>query len=282
MRFLALDVETANPDYSSICQIGIATFEDDKLIDTWSTLVNPEDYFDCINVSIHGIAEADVKKSPTMLQLYEKIKQLTEGNIVIHHMPFDKVALNRAFTKYELEQFQINWLDSAKVARRTWDEFAYSGYGLKNVSDKLNIKFEHHDALEDAIAAGKIVLKAIEESKFTIEDIIRRSNQPINLSSCNKIHLEGNPEGILFGETIVFTGTLSIERKEAVELAAKAGCIVIDGVNKNITILVVGIQDLKKLNGKQKSSKQIKAEQLISKGLDIKIITEEDFKAMVG
>lgn len=282
MKFFALDVETANPDYSSICQIGIATFEDDILIDTWSTLVNPEDYFDSLNVSIHGITEMKVKNAPIMPELYEKLKQLTEGNIVVHHMPFDKVALSRAFNKYGLEQFQINWLDSAKVARRTWDEFAYTGYGLKNISDKLNIKFEHHNALEDAIAAGKIVIRAMKDTKYLIEDIIKRSNKPIAPKTYNKIHLDGNPEGILFGETIVFTGTLSIERKEAAELAAKAGCNVIDGVNKNITILVVGLQDLKKLNGKQKSSKQIKAEQLISKGADIKIITEEDFKAMVS
>jgi DNA polymerase-3 subunit epsilon len=54
MDFVALDVETANADSSSICQIGLATFEDGCLVDEWSTLVNPEDYFDPFNVSIHG------------------------------------------------------------------------------------------------------------------------------------------------------------------------------------------------------------------------------------
>ncbi len=55
MKFLALDVETANADYSSICQIGIAEFENGKVINTWSSLINPESYFDPFNVSIHGI-----------------------------------------------------------------------------------------------------------------------------------------------------------------------------------------------------------------------------------
>ena len=31
MKYLALDVETANADYSSICQIGIAEFENGKM-----------------------------------------------------------------------------------------------------------------------------------------------------------------------------------------------------------------------------------------------------------
>ncbi len=43
MEFVALDVETANADCSSICQIGIARFGDGCLAEEWSTLVNPED-----------------------------------------------------------------------------------------------------------------------------------------------------------------------------------------------------------------------------------------------
>ena len=55
MRFVAIDIETANPDMSSICQIGIAEFYDGNLIGEWSTLIDPEDYFDEVNISIHGI-----------------------------------------------------------------------------------------------------------------------------------------------------------------------------------------------------------------------------------
>jgi DNA polymerase-3 subunit epsilon len=44
MNFVAVDVETANPDFASICQIGIARFEGGKLTEEWSTLVNPDDY----------------------------------------------------------------------------------------------------------------------------------------------------------------------------------------------------------------------------------------------
>jgi DNA polymerase-3 subunit epsilon len=32
MEFLSIDVETANPDMSSICQIGIASFKDGVLV----------------------------------------------------------------------------------------------------------------------------------------------------------------------------------------------------------------------------------------------------------
>ena len=55
MKFVALDVETANPNMASICSVGIAVFEDGRLTDEWYSLVNPKDYFHEMNVSIHGI-----------------------------------------------------------------------------------------------------------------------------------------------------------------------------------------------------------------------------------
>lgn len=281
MKFLALDLETANSDYSSICQIGIAVFEDNKIIKTWSTLVNPEDQFYGINIAIHGIREIDVVNAPTLPQVYEQLKDLLQGNIVVHHMPFDKVALSRAFNKYNLSDVDILWLDSAKVARRTWEEFANRGYGLKNITQKLKINFKHHDALEDAIAAGCIVIKALEKLNISVEELVRRVTQPINKTSVGLIKLKGNPEGPLWGETIVFTGALALSRKEAAEIASKAGCMVIDCINETVSILVVGMQDTQKINGKGKSSKHIKTELLIAKGINIKIISEEDFRAMV-
>lgn len=45
MQFVAIDVETANADMGSICQIGLARFVDGDLAEEWVTLVDPEDYF---------------------------------------------------------------------------------------------------------------------------------------------------------------------------------------------------------------------------------------------
>jgi len=65
MEFVAIDVETANADMASICQIGIAQFRDGTLVEEWKTYVDPQDHFDGINVSIHGIDEDVVAGSPT-------------------------------------------------------------------------------------------------------------------------------------------------------------------------------------------------------------------------
>ncbi len=91
-----------------------------------------------------------------------------------------------------------------------------------------------------------------------------------------------NPEGGLFGEILVFTGSLSISREEAAEAPAEAGCRVDDGVTKHTTMLVVGDQDLRRLAGHEKSSKHLKAERLITEGQHIRILGESDFMHIVS
>jgi len=282
MKFLAIDVETANADYSSICQIGIAEFRGGDIIGKWSTLINPEAYFDPFNTSIHGIRQKDVKGAPTFDKIYSELVNRISDQIVIHHMPFDRIAINRACGQYNLEVIQSKWLDSARIVRRTWEQFAHKGYGLANVAAFLKIDFTHHDALEDAIAAAKIVHQACEKTQLSVEDWFKRVKQPILLyeGGSSTIKLEGSSEGSFYGESMVFTGVLSIPRREAGKIASDLGCNVSDSVTKSTTILVVGIQDSSKLAGYEKSSKHRKAEKLIQKGAQMKILTEEDFIEM--
>ena len=275
MDFVAIDLETANSDMASICQIGIAKFVNGVLVEEWVSLLNPEDYFDFINVDIHGIDENDVTDAPTFTEIFDKLKYFMDGEICVCHTHFDRISLAKAFQKHSLQPLNIIWLDSARVARRTWKEFAWSGYGLANVCRKIGYEFKHHDALEDAKASGQVLLAAVQESKLDLDMWVNRVKQPIDLEHSSQgaaIERVGNPEGDLFGEVVVFTGSLQMSRSEAAEMASKVGCDVAQGVTKHTTILVVGDQDITKLAGKEKSAKHLKAEQLIAKGHVIRII----------
>lgn len=277
MNFVALDVETSNPDLASICQIGIVTFSNGIIIDKWESLVNPEDYFDGMNVYVHGITEEKVADAPKFHQIYSDLKRLTENKVTVIHTSFDKIAISRAIEKYNLSSIDCTWLDSARVVRRAWEEFQSSGYGLSNVAKEFNINFEHHNAVEDARAAGEILLRAIDHTGKNLDEWVVRAYQPISSSTKSSIARAGNPDGVLAGEVIVFTGALSMPRSQAAELAANVGCDVGDGVNKRTTLLVVGDQDISKLAGHDRSSKHRKAEELIGKGQNIRILGESDF-----
>jgi DNA polymerase-3 subunit epsilon len=285
MNFVAIDVETANADMASICQIGIVGCKNGNLSDEWKTYVDPEDYFDGFNVSIHGIDESAVTGAPTFPQLTDTLRTHLQGRVVVCHTHFDRVALHQAAQRYGLTALECTWLDSARVARRTWKECAWHGYGLSSVCELIGYHFRHHDALEDAKAAANILLAAINKTGLDVDAWLKRVRQPIDPTqigprSQHAITRDGNPEGALYGEVLVFTGALEIPRCEAADLAAAIGCEVAAKVTRKTTLLVVGDQDIKKLAGHEKSSKHRKAEELNGKGASIRILRESDFKEL--
>jgi len=282
--FVALDVETANADLASICQIGVVTFSDGVITGSWQSLINPKDYFDPTNVSIHGIDSSSVIGAPTFIEVRPHLGELLENKVVVSHTAFDRTAFSQVHEKYGLPLVACQWLDTARVSRRAWPQFARGGYGLAKVAEHCGIKFRHHDALEDARAAGEILLRAMSEHGLGISDWLDRSNYPISSHgpcSHSREKREGNPNGPLFGESVVFTGSLSLLRAEAADLAAAAGCDVGVAVNKTTTMLVVGNEDIRKLAGHEKSSKHRKAEALIMEGQAISILCERDFLALL-
>ncbi|MCY4430550.1 MAG: 3'-5' exonuclease [Rhodospirillales bacterium] len=176
LAFVALDVETANADAGSICQIGLAIYEGGRLVDEWSTLVDPEAHFDPRNIAIHGIDEYVVTAAPTFRQCASDLTRFLSGCVVVHHTAFDRHALRRACLVAEMPFPSCTWLDSARVARRAWPQFARRGYALGNVSRYLNYRYRAHDALEDAKAAGHLVLAACRETGLDVPGWLDRLN----------------------------------------------------------------------------------------------------------
>jgi DNA polymerase-3 subunit epsilon len=281
--FAAIDVETANEDRASICQIGVAIFEGGRLANQWKSYINPEDDFSGINVSIHHITADMVCDQPTIAQIEGALRGLIGTRVLVCHTCFDRLAIHQAFVRYRLSPPSWVWLDSARVARRAWDQFAHRGYGLQSVCAEIGYNFICHDALEDAKAAAEVVLAAIRKTGISVEgwiEVLQTRNR--SAAARKPIACEGDATGPLHGEVIVFTGALRLHRSDAAVIAAKVGCDVAERVTKDTTLLVVGDQDIRKLAGHEKSSKHRRAEELISQGCNIRILRETDFDALVG
>ena len=279
LTFNAIDVETANADRASICQIGIVHVRDGKIADQWQTLIDPEDWFDSLNVSIHGIDEDEVAGSPTLPEIRGELRDRLRGSVLASHTGFDRVAFERAMKRYDLEQLQVTWIDSARIARRAWPErYGQRGYGLKNIASDLGIEFQHHDALEDARAAAEIVLRACTQAETDISGWLRRlERRKFSAHQAASVTRRGNIDGPLYGEVVVFTGALAVRRQDAADLAQNAGCAVVGNVSRKTTMLIVGTQNRAILNGYKKSSKHRKAETLVEEGVNIRILSETDF-----
>ncbi|WP_108258981.1 exonuclease domain-containing protein [Mangrovicoccus ximenensis] len=286
MDFFSIDFETANPDQSSICQIGLAKVDAGAVISATSELVDPQTHFDPYNTFIHGIEAHHVEGAPKLGIVLPELLETLSGNHVVSHSPFDRTALTRAAEAHGLTLPPITWIDTMRIARRAWpDQFGISGYGLSNIAKTFGITFDHHDAGEDARVAALIMLRAIEDTGIALADWparMKRSIRPRFETASGKDH-PPNPDGTFFGNLMVFTGALSLPRGDAMEKAAEVGFEIKGSVSKKVGFIVVGNQDAKLMApGQSKSSKHRKAEELIAAGHDLKILTEADFLQLVS
>ena len=65
------------------------------------------------------------------------------------------------------------------VARRAWAGFSKRGFGLENLCRILGYRYQRHDALGDAKAAGVVMLAAIEQTGIGLERWLQQVEFPI-------------------------------------------------------------------------------------------------------
>lgn len=176
-RFCALDVETANNNRGSICQIGIACVRHDNSIETWVTYVDPEtDVW--LWSGLHGITADTVRGAPSFRELLPALRTALEGILIYQHSGFDRSAIAAACENAGIAMPEWQWCDSVHVARAAWPELkGNGGHGLSSLKSHLGLEFNHHDAGEDARAAAEVVLRA--EAKQPREEAIQLLDREI-------------------------------------------------------------------------------------------------------
>ncbi|MCH9039303.1 MAG: hypothetical protein IIC23_07905, partial [Chloroflexi bacterium] len=161
-NFTAVDVETANVNKASICQIGVVRFRSGEIEDVWETLVNPAEYFDAKFVAIHGIDTERVSNAPKFPDIYDELSKRLSG-IVVSYSQFDRFALYEAAHSHSLRELNCIWLDVRSGGL---------GSSLRDEADVLGIAFDHHDAKEDARVAGEILVNLINTRGLKAEQLL--------------------------------------------------------------------------------------------------------------
>ena len=80
-RFFALDVETANRDSASICQIGIACVRADGSLQTWASYIDPKTS-DWSATWVHKITQNTVLGAPDFTSVLNVLRPLLDTGIV--------------------------------------------------------------------------------------------------------------------------------------------------------------------------------------------------------
>ena len=266
--FVVIDVETACSRVSSICQIGIVGFRGGAVSFEYETLLDPRDHFSGFNTRIHGIAAEHVIGRPCFADVHGIVDGHLAGRTTVAHSYFDKGALAGACRAHDRAIIETKWLDSVRVAKRTWPELA--SHKLNVVAKHLGIPLKHHDALSDARAAGMIVVRAIEHTGISLAEWLmptprqRPARAPTPAA-----------RGPLKGERVAILGQAR-DGPMAQRIAALGGRIV-STVGSTTTILLVAAPE--PFGYVRYDAQFRKAEEMRRSGAGIQILSEQGLEA---
>ena len=162
-RFIAIDFETANQSRDSACSVGIVLVEEMKIIKKVSFLIQPPDLYFCFT-HIHGITAEDVRHEPTFPDVWQKmLPYFSEIDFAAaHNASFDSSVLAACCDRYGIAMPEVEFRCTRNLAREHLD---LESNALDAVSRHYRIKLNHHDALSDATACAKIMMKFIKMEK---------------------------------------------------------------------------------------------------------------------
>ncbi|MGM9992958.1 MAG: exonuclease domain-containing protein [Candidatus Bruticola sp.] len=306
-HYTVIDVETANANRSSICQIAVQEIYGDQIIFEACSLINPQEHFDDLNISIHHIEEAEVKNAPTMAQYWPKIKDHCLNTVIVaHNAIFDLSALSGSLRKYSIPlPPSFKYLCTLKLAERLLPGRRRSqnpalkalenpgsvGYSLKALCCYYSINMiRHHDAFSDTDACRRLLENLLQEGELLESDI----GEYVNFNQAGFADYEGdgmsahneksasdsfNSFKVHQEVRICLTGKFRLGRRDKVEkMLTDAGAVIQNSVGFDTDYLVTG--NLKNL-GAQLSAKEKKAEQVKAAGCDLKIINEMEMSTLL-
>lgn len=272
-----------SPEYDDIIEFSACHILDGTVVEKYETLINPKYDIPEFIEELTGITNDMLKGKPTIQEVLPNIHTFLSGRVLLgHNVHFDLNFLYDALKKHMNVELDNDYVDLLRVARKVYPE--YKTHKLLFLSKELNVRHQpKHRALDDALATYEIYEKckqATKEKGTDFTNLFKMTNQTIHdvKSSVNV-----DNEKILNGEVFVFTGTLEkMDRKKAWEIVVKNGGDIAEGISKKVDYLVLGNGDYHQRLEGGKSSKMKKAESLILKGCDLKIISENVFYDLMG
>jgi len=307
LTFVAIDIETATWEKSSICEIGVAVVKDSRIIESRSWFVKPRgNRYDSFNIGIHGITPEMTENAPSFKQVWSEVNEYLDGQVVVaHNSSFDMYALKYAFDENGMTYPSFQHYCSYRVAKYTFKDT--DSYSLPIVCEAMGIEFGHHHRAEgDAIGCAKVFIKSLEFSAVSsLEELQEKYEFKCGFFAFDSFEGQhsvkryagtgksikdyvGDPSKVdetnyFYRKSVCFTGTCQwANRDKLLQLIADIGGFPQKGVNKKTEVLVVGQQDYKRVGEEGMSSKHLKALELKNNGQDIEVMPESQFLSMFG
>ena len=73
-------------------------------------------------------------------------------------------VLRKTFDLYGIEYPNFDYLCTVKIGKKSWPDLG--NHKLDTLSNFLNFKFKHHDALDDCLACANVLINALKKNKL--------------------------------------------------------------------------------------------------------------------
>ncbi|NEZ46083.1 PolC-type DNA polymerase III [Clostridium niameyense] len=164
--FVVFDLETTgfSSENDKIIEIGAVKIQEGKIIDKFSTFVNPKMPIPNNIIELTNISDDMVENSETIENILPKFMNFIKDSIVVAHNAAFDVSFIRKSCKDLNIKFGNPVMDTVILSRYMFPEL--KRFKLNVVAKHLGISLEnHHRAVEDARATGDILLKCFEMLK---------------------------------------------------------------------------------------------------------------------
>ncbi|MFN0216921.1 MAG: exonuclease domain-containing protein [Saprospiraceae bacterium] len=222
--YAIIDVETTGgvARYERITEIAIVLHDGERIVDKFSTLLNPERSIPRQITQITGITDQMVANAPKFFEVAKQIVQMTEGKIfVAHNANFDYSFVREEFARLGYD-FQRRQLCTVRLSRKVFP--GLPSYSLSNLKAHFQIHANKiHRALDDTLATTRLFELILGEQegqkniKLLVNLGVKETRLPPNIT-LDRLHAVPEACGIYYfhdtnGHVIYVGKSLNIRKR---------------------------------------------------------------------
>ena len=175
--FVVFDLETfgLNSHKNEIIEIGAIKLKGTRIVDTFSSFVNPNKIIPKKISELTHITQDMVDNAPTIEDVLPKFLEFTKDAVMVaHNSAFDMGFIRRDAKKYMGIDYKPPVIDTLQMARDLYPDL--KGYNLDRLNKTFKLSLEnHHRAIDDAQSTAKLFImfleKYIENGVVNVEDM---------------------------------------------------------------------------------------------------------------
>jgi len=190
MKYAVVDIETTGgyPSGNGITEISIHIMDGNTVVETWESLINPEQFIPSYIEALTGINNEMVAEAPTFSEVAAHIYELLHDKIFIAH----NVNFDYAFIRHHLSlsghTLNCKKLCTVRLSRKLFP--GLSSYSLGKLCKSLDMNLENrHRAGGDAAATAILFAKLLDAD---VESHISRSLEKASKEQVLPPHLSRN------------------------------------------------------------------------------------------